>query len=391
MSRLTFAIVTFLIFSGFIYPHSSLAQTFEEFKKERENELQEFKESYTREYEEYARKEREGLKKLKQELETLWGENDTKVSTSKEWVEHTDDKQTRTGVNFEDGTAKVEILLTPEEAKNQELVKNSLRNAVKDMVYNTCTTYDGTGNEPDEGLLDGQLHTRSGKPVSIQNAEIFAEEQISTDDITYETVVGTDGMSRIKATVNIPLVPDHIQVRANKFKNSINDYAQRFEMPPHLIYAIIDTESTFNPKARSYVPAYGLMQIVPRFAGRDAFNYLYKKDTIISGEYLYHPENNIELGTAYFRLLMTHYFKNITNEESRLLCSIAAYNTGTGNLYKAFKGTGGKTDIINRINDMGYAELYDHLKENLPHKETRNYIEKVTTKMDVYDSWLGKD
>jgi len=391
MFRRKFTILLFLILAGLTCQQKASAQSFEEYKKEREKELNKFKETYTREYEEYARKEREGIEKLKQELETLWGKNDIKVSTSKEWVDYSENKKNRTDVNFEDGTAKIEILLTPEEASNKELVKNSLSHAVKDMVYNTCTTFGDSGDEADGGLLEGQLKTRSGKPVSTQNAEVFADEQTGADDIAYETITGTDGIERVKVQVNIPLVPDHIQVRANKFKSSIDDHAERFEIPPRLIYAIIDTESTFNPMARSYVPAYGLMQIVPRFAGRDAYNYLYKKDTIISGEYLYLPGNNIELGTAYFRLLMTHYFKNITNNENRLLCSIAAYNTGTGNVYKSFKGTGGKTDIINRINSMEYNELYAHLKDNLPYKETRNYIEKVTGKMEQYDSWLGQE
>ncbi len=391
MHKYSLNIILFLIIVGLSGQYSAFAQTFEDFKKERENELKEFKNSYTKDYEEFARKEREGIEKLKQELAAYWGENNTKVSTNKEWVEYTDDKQTRTDVNFENGTTKIEILLTPEEAKNKALVKNSMRNAVKDMVYNTCGTYEGAGNEKDGGVLNGQLQTLDGKPVSTRNAEIFADEQTNPDNISYQTVVGSDGATRIKVEVNIPLVPDHIRVRANKFKTSIDDHAKRFEMPRPLIYAIIETESTFNPKARSYVPAYGLMQIVPKFAGRDAFNYLYKKDTIITDEYLYHPENNIELGTAYFRLLMTHYFKNITDAKCRLLCSIAAYNTGTGNVYKAFKGTGGKTEIFNRINTMAYDELYVHLKENLPYKETRNYIEKVTNKMEQYDSWLGEE
>lgn len=391
MYKYSLNILIFLIFVGFSGQQSAFAQTFEDFKKERENELKEFKESYTREYEEFARKEREGIEKLKRELEAYWGKNDTKVSTQKQWVDYTDDKQTRTDVNFEDGTTKIEILLTPEQAKNKALVKNSMRNAVKDMVYNTCGTYDGTGNELDGGVLNGQLQTLSGKPVSTRNAELFADEQTGSSNISYQTVVGSDGTTRIKAEVSIPLVPDHIRVRANKFKTSIDDHAERFEMPRPLIYAIIHTESTFNPNARSYVPAYGLMQIVPRFAGRDAYNFLYDTDTIITAEYLYRPENNIELGTAYFKLLMTHYFKNISDTKCRLLCSIAAYNTGTGNVYKAFKGTGGKSKIFNRINTMSYDELYTHLKENLPYKETRNYIVKVTDKMEQYDLWLGEE
>ena len=89
MYRFKLTILLFSIFVGFSGQHSAFAQTFEDFKKERENELKEFKEGYTREYEEFARKEREGIEKLKRELAAYWGENDTKVSTQKEWVEYT--------------------------------------------------------------------------------------------------------------------------------------------------------------------------------------------------------------------------------------------------------------------------------------------------------------
>lgn len=388
MKSYIIVILSIFILTVFFSRQSVYAQSLEEFKEERRKEMKEFKEAYTREYEEYARKEKEGVEKLRQELKAYWGESEAKVSSNKEWVDYSEDRQTRTDVNFENGMAVVEILLTPEEAKNTELVKNSLRTAVKEMVFNTCTTYDGDGSEPDNGMLDGQLQTVSGKPVSTRNAEIFADEQTSADAITYKAVLGTDGQSRIKVEVKMPLVPDHILVRAKKFKPSIDEYSERFDMPERLIYAIIETESTFNPKARSYVPAYGLMQIVPRYAGRDAYNFLFKKDTIITADYLYRPKNNIELGTAYFKLLMTHYFKGIKNQDNRMLCSIAAYNTGTGNVYKAFTETSGKSNIIKKINAMSYDELFSFLQDNLPHNETRNYIVKVTGKMEQYEVWL---
>lgn len=73
------------------------------------------------------------------------------------------------------------------------------------------------------------------------------------------------------------------------------------------------------------------------------------------------------------------------------MCAIAAYNTGTGNVYRAFKGIGNKSAIFNRINSMEYDELYDYLKENLPSTETRNYIEKVIHKMQQYDTWLARE
>ncbi len=389
MLRLVKYIISVLLIAGVTGNELLIAQTFEEYKKQREAEFKQFKEAYTKQYNEFARKEKEGIEKLKKELAQWWGENDIRISTQKEWVNYSGDKKTRTDVNFEEGIVNVEFLLDPNAAENKSEVRNSIKSAVRTMVLQTCSTYEtGSG----EGtLLGGQLKTLDGKPVSIRNAEIFADELAESNRVLLDTVRGADGKTRVKVKLEIPLVPDHLVVRAKKFRPTIQSYARQFGMPENLIFAVVDAESTFNPLARSYVPAYGLMQIVPKFAGRDAFYFIYKKDTIVTAGYLYNPENNIRLGTAYFKLLTTHYFKGITNTKSRILCAIAAYNTGTGNVYRAFKGIGNKSAIFNRINSMEYDELYDYLKENLPSTETRNYIEKVIHKMQQYDTWLARE
>ena len=64
-----------------------------------------------------------------------------------------------------------------------------------------------------------------------------------------------------------------------------------------------------------------------------------KKDKFLRGRYLYDPQNNIELGCAYLGKLKNVYFKGINDEESTYHCVISAYNTGPGNVAKAFTGT----------------------------------------------------
>ncbi|GIS72714.1 MAG: hypothetical protein CM1200mP10_22910 [Candidatus Neomarinimicrobiota bacterium] len=53
--------------------------------------------------------------------------------------------------------------------------------------------------------------------------------------------------------------------------------------------AIAETESAFNPKAKSHVPAYGLMQLVPKTGARDAYQWIYKKDKYVSGDTFTNP------------------------------------------------------------------------------------------------------
>ncbi len=67
-----------------------------------------------------------------------------------------------------------------------------------------------------------------------------------------------------------------------------------------LALAIIHIKSSFNPMAVSYIPAYGLMQIVPQTAGRDVTKNLFGKPMILTPSYLFNKKNNINIGTGYF-------------------------------------------------------------------------------------------
>jgi membrane-bound lytic murein transglycosylase C len=120
-----------------------------------------------------------------------------------------------------------------------------------------------------------------------------------------------------------------------------------------------------------------MMQILPRFAGREAYKTIYGEDKIITTEYLFDPENNIELGCAYLKILMYRYFKNVDGEMKRKYVTICGYNCGP---------TFMRRKIINRHNlsVMSDKEVYDLLKLKTP-KETRGYIEKVTGRIPLYD------
>jgi membrane-bound lytic murein transglycosylase C len=67
-----------------------------------------------------------------------------------------------------------------------------------------------------------------------------------------------------------------------------------------------------------------------------------------------------------------------------MLCAIAAYNTGAGNVSRSINGTTNISKAIPTINSMSYDQLFSHLKRNLPHAETQDYIQKVTSKMQKY-------
>jgi len=140
--------------------------------------------------------------------------------------------------------------------------------------------------------------------------------------------------------------------------------------------AIIHTESNFNPKAKSHAKAVGLMQIIPIYAGRDAYKALYGEDKVLSQEYLYKPENNVELGCAYLNLLKNHHFKAIDGDVKRQLVTISGYNWGPTSM---------RRKIISKypISEMSNQEVYLLLREKTP-RETREYLRKVTERTAIY-------
>ena len=187
-----------------------------------------------------------------------------------------------------------------------------------------------------------------------------------------------------KVTVTIPLRADYLSERAKRYDQAVLDEADRRGLPASLIYAIMETESHFNPRARSHVPAFGLMQLVPKSGGVDAYNYVYGEKKILAPEYFFQPDQNVELGTAYLDLLFRRYLRSITDEQSRLYCTIAAYNTGAGNVAKAFTGKTSVGAAASLINALSAEEVYQHLIENLPYDETRNYLRKVRAAQAKY-------
>ncbi len=158
----------------------------------------------------------------------------------------------------------------------------------------------------------------------------------------------------------------------------------------------METESMFNPTARSPVPAFGLMQLVPTSGAREAYRYLYKQDRIVNDTYLYNPTNNIRLGTAYLNRLYYKYLSGIKNAESRQWAMIAAYNTGPGNVFRTFAGKYSKSRFGSRskwksaalyeINRRSPEEVYAYLRKYLPYRETRNYMKKVRSRIGKYQA-----
>jgi membrane-bound lytic murein transglycosylase C len=165
--------------------------------------------------------------------------------------------------------------------------------------------------------------------------------------------------------------------KAEQYLKMVSNNAQKWALSDQFILAIMETESHFNPLAKSYVPAYGLMQIVPSTAGADVNTKLLGIKNKPSPDLLFSGRDNIKYGSAYIHILMTRYLKEIKNPTSRLYCAIASYNTGIGNLARAFNnGKKGRLKAMKVINTLSPDEVYDIIKKRT-HTETQRYLDKV--------------
>jgi membrane-bound lytic murein transglycosylase C len=187
-------------------------------------------------------------------------------------------------------------------------------------------------------------------------------------------------------TFRIPLADRGDLQKAEPFIQEVIQQSKRWELQPSLLLSIIHTESYFNPQAKSHIPAYGLMQIVPRTASIDVNRFLFDKDEPMVEAYLYSPEHNIETGVAYVHILNSRYLKGIADPLSRMYCTIAAYNTGSGNVAKTFNKdkTRNLNNALKIINSLSPSEVYDKLIHDLPYEETRNYLNRVTNRKSIY-------
>jgi Transglycosylase SLT domain len=90
--------------------------------------------------------------------------------------------------------------------------------------------------------------------------------------------------------------------------------AQRNQLPPELVAAVVEAESDFRPRLISDKNAQGLMQIVP------------STGHLLGADDLFDPEQNIVAGTKYLKYLIGRF--------GNLHMALAAYNAGEGNIEK---------------------------------------------------------
>ncbi|MDB1124187.1 transglycosylase SLT domain-containing protein [Vibrio algarum] len=207
---------------------------------------------------------------------------------------------------------------------------------------------------------------------------------VAVSDTKTKPVVSNTAMKVVSYKVKLP--ENSLKTRAKKFSSLAEKEGETWKVDPALVMAIMHSESSFRPEAKSHIPAFGLMQIVPSSAGHDVNKQVRHIDSPMKAKDLYVPAINVETGSAYLNILNSKYLRSIKDDKSRLYCVISAYNTGAGNVAKAFNTN--RSTSVNKaakiINSMSSDEVYNHLINNLPYDETKNYLKKVNSRIALY-------
>lgn len=143
-----------------------------------------------------------------------------------------------------------------------------------------------------------------------------------------------------------------------KYSEYVEKYSQEYNIDKELIYAMIKAESNFKEEAISNKQALGLMQILES----TAYEVAKGLDKEIEKEDIMNPETNICLGTKYLSTLIKKY--------GNIELAITAYNAGIGN-------------VDNWIEEGTIKKDGTDL-ENIPFKETNNYVRKILRDYKVY-------
>ncbi|MFP4417489.1 MAG: transglycosylase SLT domain-containing protein [Chitinispirillaceae bacterium] len=340
------------------------------------------------EFQSWQSRQKFAIKAFEDSMLRIWGHY--VQPTPSRWVEFSPDGYSVAQVDYK--AKKVTVEATGRSDESAKEMRSRLKKAISRII-----TSKGFGTLVPVAGKDS-LHTIMKSPIlfpiltdsigrhliSQNQIDRFSSEKVSKAD-TISSVVNGKVQKVFRVEFGIATESDYHMMKP--FLPIVEKYARRYDLDVSLILATMHAESNFNPMARSRSNAIGLMQLVPDGGALDAYKYLYGKDRIPTVAALLDPETNIHLGCVYLFLLHRYHFGKIKDSLSVTYCSIAGYNTGPGNVAKAFSGTFHLPKAIIAINKMqGADKVFDFLTVNLPYRETRIYLQKVVSFMPYYSS-----
>ncbi len=152
--------------------------------------------------------------------------------------------------------------------------------------------------------------------------------------------------------------------------------SSHYGVDARLINAIINVESGGNPMVVSRSNAIGLMQIKASTAGREVYRTQGLRGQPSVAD-LRDPAKNIDIGTAYLRILQQQVLAGIRDPETLRYATIVSYANGAGALLRTFSRD--RDRAIAMINAMSPDEFYQHVQKKHPASQAPRYLWKVNT------------
>ena len=272
-------------------------------------------------------------------IDRIWGVNELLVASRKDYVKYTDRYFTRSHVSFDEGLITIET----------QADLNRLHNAI---VHTLLMGSDANGIDlfasgdvpiSSRPFLVGQVIDNRGGSIADQ----FAAGNFATYLIQNKLQTRRLSNGNQVQFVVIPMIANHVEVRAQKYLPIVRKVARRYGLDESLILGIMQTESSFNPYAISYANAMGLMQVVPHTAGRDVFQ-MKGMSGQPSKNYLFDPEKNIDAGAVL----------RVFNDDKEM--------------------------AMMKINQLYPEQVYRILTTSHPSAQARNYLVKVDKAQKSY-------
>ena len=151
-----------------------------------------------------------------------------------------------------------------------------------------------------------------------------------------------------------------------KYTFEIEKYADEYDVPRALLFAVIHTESGFDPNAVSSAGALGLTQITP-----ETFHWLQTKTgETLPDSALYEPEVSVRYGALFYSMLLSEFGGDIRT-------AVAAYHAGRGQ--------------VNAWLRDGQYSADGKTLDIIPSRDTNHYVYKVTKAINIYNNLYEKE